>query len=356
MSGISSLSSSDYGSLASLVADASATSKKLDLLTAQASSGDVATSYAGLGAGASVSLNLNPALGHLQTWQNNIAAATGNMQVTQTAMTQIQQIASDLLSQLNGLQGADGSEIDTIAASARDDLSQVANLLDSTNGTTYVFAGTDSANPPVPDPDSITSSGFFTQIAAAVANLGTAGASATSAAVLAIGSSNAAGTTPFSATIGSIPLIQTGDGQMQPIGLLANANATVTSTGTSTTGSYMRDLMCALATVGSLSSSQQNDPGLTDFVQDTRTGLTGAISAMAEDTGVLGNQQTTLTTESTTLQQTSTALTTQLSSVQDADMAQTLSNITLVQNQLQASYQLISNMSALSLAKYLPAG
>ena len=356
MSGISSLSSSDYGSLASLVADASATSKKLDLLTAQASSGDVATSYAGLGAGASVSLNLNPALGHLQTWQNNIAAATGNMQVTQTAMTQIQQIASDLLSQLNGLQGADGSEIDTIAASARDDLSQVANLLDSTNGTTYVFAGTDSANPPVPNPDSITSSGFFTQIAAAVANLGTAGASATSAAVLAIGSSNAAGTTPFSATIGSIPLIQTGDGQMQPIGLLANANATVTSTGTSTTGSYMRDLMCALATVGSLSSSQQNDPGLTDFVQDTRTGLTGAISAMAEDTGVLGNQQTTLTTDSTTLQQTSTALTTQLSSVQDADMAQTLSNITLVQNQLQASYQLISNMSALSLAKYLPAG
>ncbi len=356
MSAITSLTLSDFGALSGLVADAASTRQKLDQLTEQASSGYVAQNYAGLGSGASVSLDLNPVLGHLQTWQNNIAAATGNMQVTQGAMTQIQQIASDLLTQLNNLPGTDGSEIDTIAASARDDLSQVANLLDSTNGNTYVFAGTDSANPPVPNPDAITSSGFFTQIAAALGNLATAGPSATAAATLAIASSNASGTTPFSATIGSIPVIQTEASQTQQTGLLANANAAVASTGSSTTGSYMRDLMRALATVGSLSSSQQNDPGLTALVQDTRTSLTGAISAMAEDVGVLGNQQTTLTTDAQTLQQTATALTTQLSSVQDVDMAQTLSNITQVQTQLQASYQLISNMSGLSLAKFLPAG
>ncbi len=54
------------------------------------------------------------------------------------------------------------------------------------------------------------------------------------------------------------------------------------------------------------------------------------------------------------MQQTSTALSAQLSSVQDVDMAQTLSTITQVQTQLQASYQLISNVSGLSLAKFLP--
>ena len=355
MSGISSLAAADYGTLGILVGDTESIQKKLNTLTEQAGTGSVSSNFAGLGAGATTSLNLNASVSHLQTWQSNISAATGNMQVTQTAMTQIQQIASNLFGQLNSLQGADGSEISTIAATAQSDLAQVANLLDSTNGTTYVFAGTDSSNPPVPDPDAITSSGFYTQIAAAVAALSTAGASATASATLSIASSDAAGTTPFASTIGSVPVVQTQGGETQQTGLLANANAFVTSTGSSTTGSYMRDLMRALATVGSLTSAQQNDPGLTSLVQDTRTSLQGAISAMAQDVGVLGNTQSMLTQESTTLQQTQTAMNTQLSSVQDVDMAKTLSNITLVQTQLQASYQLIANASGLSLAKFLPA-
>lgn len=207
MSAIGGLSLSDYGSLGVLVANTEFVQTKLNTLTNQASTGDVSTTYAGLGSGATTSLELNASVAHLQTWQNNISAATGNMDVTQTAMTQIQSIASNLLSRLDDLEGADGSEIATVAATAQSDLAQVANLLNSTNGTTYVFAGTDSSNPPVPDPDNITSSGFYTQIASAVANLSTAGAAATASATLAIASSNAVGTTPFSATIGSAPVI-----------------------------------------------------------------------------------------------------------------------------------------------------
>ena len=314
MSAIGGLSLSDYGSLGVLVANTEFVQTKLNTLTNQASTGDVSTTYAGLGSGATTSLELNASVAHLQTWQNNISAATGNMDVTQTAMTQIQSIASNLLSSLDDLEGADGSEIATVAATAQSDLAQVANLLDSTNGTTYVFAGTDSSNPPVPDPDNITSSGFYTQIASAVANLSTAGAAATASATLAIASSNAVGTTPFSATIGSAPVIQTESGQTQQVGLLANSNAYVTSTGTLTTGSYMRDLMSALATVGSLTSSQQNDPNLTGLIQNTTSSLQGAISAMAQDAGVLGNTQSMLTDELTTLSDTRTAMSTQLSS------------------------------------------
>ena len=62
----------------------------------QTSTGLVSNTYAGLGAGAAVSLDLNPQIAALQTWQNNINQATGTMQVTQTAMTQIQQIAVQL--------------------------------------------------------------------------------------------------------------------------------------------------------------------------------------------------------------------------------------------------------------------
>jgi flagellar hook-associated protein 3 FlgL len=357
---ISAAGPADYGQMASLISDGAAVKQKLDQLTTQISSGLVSNSYAGLGSGAAVSLNLQPQIAALQTWQNNINQASSGMQVTQTAMTQIQQIASNFLAQTSNLEGGDSSEVDSVAASAQQALVQVAGLLDTQDGNTYVFAGQDTENPPVPTPDSILSSGFYNQIAAQVGQLGTQGAPATAANTLAIASSNTTGTSPFSAYLSQptanlqAPTIQIGQGQSASVGLLASGNSSVTSTGTSTTGSYMRDLMRALATMGSLNSSQVSDSGFQALVQDTNASLTGAISAMAEDVGVLGNTQANLTTTQTTMADTATALTTQVGDVQDVDMATAMSNLSLVQTQLQGSYQVIAAMSGLSLVKFLP--
>jgi flagellin-like hook-associated protein FlgL len=196
-----------------------------------------------------------------------------------------------------------------------------------------------------------------------VGNLSANGANATSASTLAIAASNASGTSPFSTYMSQpattlqpdIPVVQVGQNQTVPIGLLASANTSVPSTGSETTGSYMRDVMCAMATIGALSSSQVSDPGFPGLVQNVGTSLQGALSAMASDAGVLGNAQTSLTATQTQLSDTATALNTQVSAVQNVDMAQTLSNLSLVQTQMQASYQVIATMSGLSLAKYLPA-
>jgi flagellar hook-associated protein 3 FlgL len=103
-----------------------------------------------------------------------------------------------------------------------------------------------------------------------------------------------------------------------------------------------------------MSSSQTGDAGFTTLVQSTNATLTGAVSAMAEDVGVLGNTQTNLTTAQTTMSDTATALTTQVGDVQDVDVAQAMSNLSLVQTQLQGSYQVIAAMSGLSLVKFLP--
>jgi len=353
----------DYSLLARLVADSASAKQKLDTLTEQSSSGLVASTYAGLGAGAAVSLNLSPQIASLQVWQGNIDAATGQIGVTLSAMTQLQQVASTFLSDTNDLNGLSTSEIDSIASNARNALSQVTNFLDTQDGSGhYVFGGQDSANPPVPDPSNILGSWFYTQIAAAVGGLSGAGAAATASATLAIASSNAAGTSPFSAYMSQpavslqAPIVQTGDGQTTPIGLLASANSFVTSGGGSTTGSYARDLLRGLATIGSLSGAQANDPGFGDLVQDVRTSLTGAVTAMASEAGVLGDKQSALTTTKAQLGDTQTALTGQVSAVQDVDMATTLTNLSAVQTQLQASYQLIAGQSSLSLVKYLPVG
>jgi flagellar hook-associated protein 3 FlgL len=209
---------SDYGLLGVLVANETTVRQKLDTLTNQVSTGKIAQTYAGLGSGARVSLDLNPAVAHQEAWSNGIDQAVGQMQVAQTAMTSIQSIASDLYAKLDDLNGLSPTEVDTIAADARDSLRQVAGLLDTKDGDNYVFAGQDSGNPPVPNPDDVLSSGFYTQIAAAVGQLGANGASATAAATLATASSNAAGTSPFSAALSQPAAALSAQRSVVPIG------------------------------------------------------------------------------------------------------------------------------------------
>ena len=117
---------------------------------------------------------------------------------------------------------------------------QVADLLDTKNGDDYVYAGQDSGNPPIPTPDAILSSNFYSQINDAVSTLSSNGSTATAQATRAIAASNAAGTSPFSAYLSqpssalSVPVVQTGDGTTVPIGLLASSNSGAVSNGAST--------------------------------------------------------------------------------------------------------------------------
>jgi len=362
MSGsISGIDASDYSVLTELSANAAATRETMTELTEQASSGLVSETYAGLGSGASVSLDLNPEISQMNTWQSNINAVQGQMQVTQTAVSQLSQIASNFAAQLNTIGTADPTAVTSVAAAAQQALVQVANLLNTTDGADYVFAGQDSANPPVPSADQILSSGFYTQINAAVSGLASNGAAATEASVLAVGSSNAAGTSPFSPVLSKpaatlqaeLPTVQVGQDQFVSVGLLASANSYVASSGPNSTGSYMRDLMTSLAVIGSLTTSQEDSPAFQTLVGDTQATLQGVVTAMNQDAGVLGNQSSQLTSTATTLSDTVNALTTQVGAVQNVDMASTASELTLVQTQLQASYQVIANMGSLSLVNYL---
>ena len=351
-----------YPSLARLIQGSHQIRQHFDMLTEQANTGLIATTWSGLNGTAPVALRLGPQVASLHAVQSNIGAASGPLAVTQSAMKQIQSIAADLLAQMPNLNGLNASEVDAVAGKARGDLAALAGLLDSKYGDVYVFAGQDSANPPVPNPDQIVSSGFFTGIATAVGGLTVNGAAATAAATLALAGSNTVGTSPFSSYLSapaaglSPPAVATGEGQSRTIGLLASANTDAISSGSSTTGSYMRDLMRALATVGSMSAGQVNDPNFGSLVSDTQTSVAGAISAMSTDVGILGEQQSSLQTIKTALSDTATALTGQVSSAQDVDMAATLSALTATQTQLQASYQLIQAANGMSLVKFLPAG
>ncbi len=374
MSGITTMTGvTGNATLTKLIQDSQATHAQLNKISNQVSTGLIADNYAGLGTGAPVSLNLHPQIASMQAWQNNVDAATGRMSVAQSSLTQIQSIAANFYAQLNNVQGVNTSAIDTIAASARDALRQVAGLLDTQDGGVYVFAGQDTGNPPVPNPDRITDTtanptGFFATISSAVSLLGQPGHDAATVAQATLAAARYTGVagppSPFSNFLSkndppALPSVQVGQNLTETTGLSASHNGLIPSTvddgSSTTTGSYMRDVLRGLATIGSLSSSQANVAGFQDLVQNTRTSMSGAIGAMARDAGVLGNVQSSLTATQSRLADTQTALTGQVSSAEEVDMAAALSKLTQVQTQMQASYQLIATLNGLSLAKFLPA-
>ena len=342
----------DYGPLGQAIYAADAAKTQLNKLAGQAADGLVSDSYAGLGAAAQTSVDLQPQINQLATQQSAIGAVTGRLGVTQSALNQIESIASSFNAKLAGLNDIAPTQVDSVAVSARSALQQVANLLDSTDGGTYVFAGTDSATPPVPNPDAITSSAFYTQIGTAVAGLAASGAAATAASTLAIAASNAPGTTPFAGG-GAAPTLDLGSAGTFQVGVLASANTLAVSGGSSTTGSYVRDILRGLATLSNLSSSQATASGFIPLVQDTQASLSGAISALAVEGGALGDIQSSLQTVQTQAAATGATLSAQLSSVQDVDLTKTISELSQVQTQLSASYKLISETSRLSLVNFL---
>jgi flagellar hook-associated protein 3 FlgL len=347
----------DYSTLGLLIANNASVKSQLDKLTQQIASGHIADTYGGLGSSAQASLNLRPQLNTLTNEQSVIGSVTGQLGITQNALSQIYAIANSFAAQSISLNGLDPAAVDSVAAAAKAALPQLAALLDTSDGDVYVFAGTDSSNPPVPDPSNIASSGFYSQINAAVSGLSstTDNSAGIIASTLATAQSNAAGTTPFSA--GSItataPTLLLSNGQKVQTGLLASSNTLATSTGTSTTGSYVRDLLRSLTTLASLSSAQVNDPGFGALVANTRTSLQGAVSAVSTETGALGNIQAGLTATSTADSQTATALTQQVSTVEDVDVATALTQLSAVQTQLEASYKLVAAAQNLSLVQYL---
>jgi flagellar hook-associated protein 3 FlgL len=350
-----SLTATDTGTLSQAIDATGLIKLNVARLTAETTSGYVAQDYAGLGNAAGAALGLSDQIAGNTAVTNNADAAMNIQQVAQTALGQIETIASKFAAQATTLESVSGAA-PSIATSAQSALAQVAQLLDTQVGGIYVFAGQDSSTPPIPDPANITQSAFYTAIQSAVGQLSANGAAATSAATLAVAAPG--GTSPFAASLDAAGVqseVDLGNGARVALAPLANANSNATSpgVGATSTGSYTRDLMLGLATLGSLGTANMADPSFLPFVQSTVATLQGAVSAMNVDIGALGDRQDQVSSAKTEAAAVSTALQTQLSGLQDADLAQVAAQLSVAQTQLQASYQVIAGLSQLSLSKYL---
>jgi len=349
-------STTDVGTLAYALYNMHNTQQTVDNLTAQASSGYISTDYAGLGNSAAPALDLTGQLALNSTLQANTQAA-GNIQtVTQTALGQIQTLVSGFSSQLVGAATSDAQGLDTLASNANAALGQIAGLLDTKVGDVYIFAGQDSSNPPVPNPSTVTSSAFYTAIQTAIAGLTTNGATAVQSQLLTAAAPGA--TSPFSATLEASnqpATVDLGNGESAQVGVLADTNLAAVSTGngTTSTGSYMRDIFMGLATLGSLNGSDPGNTQVQAMLTNIQTTLSGADDALNVDIGALGVQQNTVTSTQTDLSSVATALTTQLGNLQNSDPTTVATELSTAQTQLQASYSIVTALQKLTLATYL---
>ena len=349
------------GPIGRLDVGAAALRARLEVLTRQVSDGRKGPGYGDIAPEARGAIDLRAEMARREAWQGTVSRTLARTEVTQKALGRMEEIATRFYQEAIRLDGTSGARISAVAAQARAAMTEFATLMNERHAGEYIFGGTDSANPPIPDPQGIASSGFATNIATAVAGLGGGNAAAVAASTLAAASSDAAGVTPFSAFLSdparglsearrSVPAAE---GERVPYGLFANRNAAATSEG-ETTGSWARDVLRGLATLAAMDPSQAAlGADFTDLMATVRDGLRSAVDAMGEERGALGAVEERLQATSRRHAEVSVALAAQLATIEEVDMAETISRLQGTQTQLEASYRAISVVSGLTLTRFL---
>ncbi|MDR3523764.1 MAG: flagellin [Acetobacteraceae bacterium] len=337
------------GLLGLLTSDSQGVQNHVTQLSQQASTGLVAQTYGGMGAAAQISLDLRPQLSAIGAYTQNISQANTQLTATSQVLTQLQQIASTFSSGLLSIGSGTSQEVDTLASQASAALTQVQSLLNTQLGDKYIFAGQDSSNAPLPNSQF---NAYVQSIQSTVSGL-TAGNGST---IIASTLSAAMTNSPFSSTLGTAPeQVTVGPGVTTPVGIVAGQDAYVTQSGASTTGSYVRDLIRSLATIAGMNSSQTSlSPGFSAVVNDTLSNLQSEVTTINNENGGVGAAQQNLTADQTSLTDMQTALTTQVSNVENVDAASTATALSQAQTQLQISYKLIASAESMSLVSYLP--
>jgi flagellar hook-associated protein 3 FlgL len=314
----------------------------------------VAETYRRLGSAAAVSLDLRPQMTEIKAWQQNIATANTQLDTTQSVLGQLHDIAASFSASALGAAMQSTSGATALAAQASGALQQVVSLLNTQSNGQYCFAGAYSDSPPI----STNSLGIFTTLAAPeVASLSTGTAESTVMSALLLQGSQTGYAYPGSNPSGAPAALTTAVGQGQSVqtAFVAGVNgfAVPAGVGTTSTGSYVRDLITGLVGLAGLSNTTASQSVLQSYGADLSKLLSGAAAAITTDEAGFGQIQARLTTQTSTLADTLTSLTRQVSSVEDVDMAATATALSQAQTQLQASYKLIAGLPDLSLVKYL---
>jgi flagellin-like hook-associated protein FlgL len=334
---------------------------RITVLGEQISTGRKGKTYAAVGTDAPKALNLRSEINRRETYQTTINQTLSKIGVSQDVLNRIGEIAQKITANTARLLGAaKPEEIQIQAAQAEAAMVEVATLLNEQLNGEYLFGGSDSHNPPIPNPQAIATSGMGAQIITAVGTLNGSNVDDVLDDTKSLAESDVLDTTPFSVFLSTGPgatearvNILGNDNDRVAYGIHANRNAAIVSTG-ETTGSWARDLLRGLASIAGLTPDKaQLGNDYTTFVTTVRKGLESAVDALALERGSLGLTETRLQGMASFHESVSTSLTLQLSNLEEVDMAKTITSFQTTQSQLEASYRALAISQQLSLTRFL---
>ena len=334
---------------------------RITVLGEQVSTGRKGKTYAAVGVDAPKALDLRSEINRRETYQTTINQTLSKIGVSQDLLNRIGEIAQKFTANTARLLGAaKAEEIQIQAAQAEAAMLEVATLLNEQLNGEYLFGGSDSHNPPIPNPQTIATSGMGLLIKTSVASLNGSNVTTVLADTKSLAQSNAVGTTPFSVFLSTGPgatearvNILGNDNDRVAYGIHANRNAAIVSTG-ETTGSWARDLLRGLASIAGLTAEKaQLGNDYTTFITTVRKGLDSAVDALALERGSLGLTEARLQSMASFHESVSTSLTLQLSNLEEVDMAKTITSFQTTQSQLEASYRALAISQQLSLTRFL---
>ena len=127
----------------------------LGTLQTQLSSGKVATTYSGLGSGATLSLSLNAKLSSLDGYSSAITTAQNRVNIAATGLQSVSDLAGSLGADLSGSFLTDAAQRGQAQTLAQGDMAQVIDVLNSDVNGTYIFSGAATDTQPVASLDAI---------------------------------------------------------------------------------------------------------------------------------------------------------------------------------------------------------
>ncbi|MGK7863925.1 flagellin [Falsiroseomonas sp. E2-1-a4] len=341
------------GSIGNLAVDQAALRLRLDTASRQVSTGQKAQVFGDLRPEARRAIDLRGEVARREAYANAADRALARADATQTVLSRLQEIAATMGSEALRAKTMAATGAEGLARTASAALEEVAALLNTRHGGEYLFSGSDVNAPPVPDAETVRTGPMATAIAAAVATLDPANA----AAVLAdsVTAATGAATTPFSAflegpgTTEAQRAVQVADGERVQVGVFANRSqdgAVATSWGRE----LLRNLSVMAAATPAVAATDQ---GWADLMDGVVTAMGAAATSLANEQGMLGAAEQRIGAIRSAHKDTLVALRAQLGAVEEVDLAQAAAEMSQLKMRLEASYEVTSMLSRLSLTALL---
>ena len=310
----------------------------MDNLSRQITTGVTVENYAGLGTNAGPAQNLHAQLPLLKSYQSNIDTVSNKMTLMNGALGNITDVGNQLITALQTNLQSDPTNVTALRQLAQQGLSTVQEMMNQHYNGQYLFAGSDYSAPPFQDANSLNAN-FANQAAAFLASGDSAalltavsGFSDASLGLSAALTDSSSVTTRITDTLNVDYTVKADDASFQDMlrALTLIANLPLPTGGDVATLNDYHDVMTEAMTM-----LQQGVTGINNTAQTLAGKFSLVQSAQAQNDADINIVQN------------------QISKFESADTAAAITQMQLLQTQLEAAYQVTGLVSKLSLVNFI---